>query len=83
MRRIAKRHRFFHWALQFPEVFNGENGGFDVELMNPPWERIKLQEKEWFAAAKSCDCQRSKCCTEADDCGAEVDDPALWQAFQQ
>lgn len=25
------------------------NGGFDVVLGNPPWERIKLQEKEWFA----------------------------------
>jgi hypothetical protein len=24
-------------------------GGFDVVLGNPPWERIKLQEKEWFA----------------------------------
>lgn len=27
----------------------GWNGGFDVVLGNPPWERIKLQEKEWFA----------------------------------
>jgi len=25
-------------------------GGFDVVLGNPPWERIKLQEKEFFAA---------------------------------
>ncbi len=28
----------------------GEGGGFDVVLSNPPWERIKLQEKEWFAS---------------------------------
>ena len=27
----------------------GWTGGFDVVLGNPPWERIKLQEKEWFA----------------------------------
>ena len=27
----------------------GWNGGFDVVLGNPPWERIKIQEKEWFA----------------------------------
>ena len=27
----------------------GWNDGFDVVLGNPPWERIKLQEKEWFA----------------------------------
>jgi hypothetical protein len=28
----------------------GWSGGFDVVLGNPPWERIKLQEKEWFAS---------------------------------
>src|SRR5690606_13529357 len=28
----------------------GWSGGFDVVLGNPPWERVKLQEKEWFAA---------------------------------
>ena len=28
----------------------GWSGGFDVVLGNPPWDRIKLQEKEWFSA---------------------------------
>lgn len=37
----------FHWHLAFPEVF--QNGGFDCVLGNPPWERAKIQEKEWFA----------------------------------
>ncbi|WP_462285100.1 Eco57I restriction-modification methylase domain-containing protein [Nostocoides sp.] len=32
----------------FPHVF--ATGGFDVVLGNPPWERIKLQEQEFFAA---------------------------------
>jgi hypothetical protein len=45
---LATTHRFFHWHLRFPEVF--ERGGFDVVLGNPPWERIKLQEKEFFEA---------------------------------
>ncbi|MFQ3565936.1 MAG: N-6 DNA methylase [Aggregatilineales bacterium] len=27
----------------------GWRGGFDVVLGNPPWERIKIQEREWFA----------------------------------
>ena len=45
--RLARRYRFFHWDLAFPEVF--ENGGFDCVLGNPPWERVKIQEKEWFA----------------------------------
>ena len=45
---LARRHRFFHWYIEFPEVF--ERGGFDCVLGNPPWERIKLQEKEFFAS---------------------------------
>ena len=43
----AEQNRFFHWPLQFPEVFNRDNAGFDVVLGNPPWERIKLQEQEF------------------------------------
>jgi hypothetical protein len=45
---LALRQPFFHWPLEFPEVFAA--GGFDVILSNPPWERIKLQEQEFFAA---------------------------------
>ncbi len=44
---LAEKHKFFHWPLEFPEVF--AQGGFDVVLGNPPWERIKLQEQEFFA----------------------------------
>ncbi len=29
--------RPFHWALEFPEVFKGENGGFDAVVGNPPF----------------------------------------------
>jgi hypothetical protein len=46
--KLAQEKRFFHWCLEFPEVF--EVGGFDCVLGNPPWERIKLQEKEFFAS---------------------------------
>lgn len=62
IQRLAAQYRFFHFHLAFPEVFripvgeaepeNGQtgwSGGFDCVLGNPPWERIKLQEKEWFA----------------------------------
>jgi hypothetical protein len=45
---LALRQPFFHWPLEFPEVFAA--GGFDVMLSNPPWECIKLQEQEFFAA---------------------------------
>jgi len=42
------KNKFFHWFLEFPDVF--VKGGFDCVLGNPPWERIKLQEKEFFAS---------------------------------
>lgn len=45
---LARKYRFFHWHLEFPEVF--DKGGFDCILGNPPWERIKLQEKEFFSS---------------------------------
>lgn len=44
---LSMEHKFFHWPLEFPDVF--EQGGFDVMLGNPPWERIKLQQQEFFA----------------------------------
>ncbi|MFC4337369.1 Eco57I restriction-modification methylase domain-containing protein [Salininema proteolyticum] len=58
---IARENRFFHWHLEFPHVFRveedstkndmatGWSGGFSAVVGNPPWERIKLQEKEFFA----------------------------------
>jgi hypothetical protein len=45
--RLSAQYQFFHWHLAFPEVFS--KAGFDCVLGNPPWERIKLQDKEWFA----------------------------------
>lgn len=45
--RLAHLQRFFHWPLEFPEVF--ADGGFDCILSNPPWERVKLQEQEFFS----------------------------------
>lgn len=60
VRQLAQEYRFFHWHLEFPEVFGdpasgdtgaeGWPGGFSCMLGNPPWERVKLQEQEFFAA---------------------------------
>ena len=46
--RIAHALHAFHWPLEFPDII--ARGGFDVVVGNPPWERIKLQEQEFFAA---------------------------------
>ena len=43
----AKQHSFFHWCVEFPEVF-AYDGGFDVMCGNPPWDKIKVEDKKWF-----------------------------------
>lgn len=48
---LAGEAQAFHWPLEFPDVMAA--GGFDVVLGNPPWERIKLQEQEFFASRDS------------------------------
>ena len=46
--------RFFNWQVAFPGVWSewesaGLTGGFDAVIGNPPWDRMKLQQVEWFA----------------------------------
>jgi hypothetical protein len=48
---IAKQEFFFHWELEFPTVFDGENPGFDCVLGNPPWEEVKNSSEEFFASS--------------------------------
>ncbi len=95
IKRLAAQYQFFHWHLAFPDVFRapvneeepenkqaGWSGGFNVVLGNPPWERIKLQEKEWFA-------QRNPDIANAPNAAARQrmirelreTDPALYEAF--
>ena len=52
---VAKRERFLHWEAAFPGVWQQwqskrSAGGFDAVIGNPPWDRMKLQQVEWFAA---------------------------------
>lgn len=43
---LAMEYKFFHWPLEFPDVF--EQGGFDVILGNPPWDQIQPEERVFF-----------------------------------
>ncbi|WP_244602419.1 class I SAM-dependent DNA methyltransferase [Mycolicibacterium sp. NCC-Tsukiji] len=52
--RIANRYGFFHWELEFAPVF--ENGGFDLQVGNPPWvrprsdvEALLAEGDPWFS----------------------------------
>jgi hypothetical protein len=76
------RHRFFHWWLEFPDVM--EKGGFDVVLGNPPWEKVKLEDKQFFA-------DKAKEIAEAENsakrrrmiAALEKENPALFKAYQE
>jgi hypothetical protein len=65
LRGLVQQYQFFHWHLEFPEIFRvvdeeapdnnpatGWQGGFTFVLGNPPWERVKLQEQEFFATRR-------------------------------
>lgn len=47
--RLRAQLRFFHWELEFPDVFTGPDAGFHAILGNPPWEVQKPSSKEWFS----------------------------------
>ncbi|MHA2611292.1 MAG: Eco57I restriction-modification methylase domain-containing protein [bacterium JZ-2024 1] len=78
---LAHRLRFFHWPLEFPEAF--AEGGFDVVLCNPPWERIKLQEEEFFAIRDPGIARAPNKAERGRRIKAlQTTNPALWQEYQ-
>lgn len=49
VRRIAEANLFFHWELEFPDVFDRAGSGFAAVVGNPPWETLKPNSKEFFS----------------------------------
>lgn len=95
IKNIARQYQFFHWHLEFPDVFRvsgkdkqadnkqtGWCGGFNVVLGNPPWERIKLQEKEWFSDIRPDIAEASNAAVRRRMIEAlREEDPAIYNAF--
>ena len=55
--KLTGEERFLHWQAAFPGIWSDwkshqRRGGFDAVIGNPPWDRIKLQQVEWFAARR-------------------------------
>ena len=48
--RVATAMRFFHWELEFPDVFRDEGAGFHAMLGNPPWDIAKPKSQEFFSS---------------------------------
>ncbi len=47
---VQARERFFHWELEFPEVFvEVERPGFDAVLGNPPWDKVLPAKHDFYA----------------------------------
>ena len=56
-RRLVEEERFLNWQAAFPGVWTNwqsmrSEGGFDAVIGNPPWDRMKLQQVEWFATRR-------------------------------
>ena len=56
-RTLVESERFLNWQVAFPGVWSDWesaelHGGFDAVIGNPPWDRMKLQQVEWFAARR-------------------------------
>jgi len=42
----VKEYSPFHWVIEFPTVF--QDGGFDVAIGNPPWDKVKAERTDFF-----------------------------------
>ncbi len=95
IRRLADQYQFFHWHLAFPDVFQvpttgkpenplcGWSGGFSLVLGNPPWDRVRMEETQFFAAeskeiAEASSATRSKLISRL-----HSDNPSLAAAWQE
>ena len=47
--RLSEKYRFFHWELEFPDAFSKDRRGFDLIVMNPPWEEVMPEDDDFFS----------------------------------
>ena len=58
LQKVVEAHRFFHWSLEFSDVFHESDGrpkaiaGFDAVLGNPPWEMLRRETQSRTADAR-------------------------------
>lgn len=76
--------RALDWQAAFPHIFAEDQGGFDAVIGNPPWERMKLQEREFFSLGSP---EMASAVSAADRkrliAALENDNPGLWERYQR
>ena len=45
---LAERHHFFHWEIEMMDAFTDSRRGFDLIVGNPPWDKVKPSDDEFF-----------------------------------
>jgi len=63
--RLRTEYGFFHWHLEFPDIFHvpgtpdpdvdpavGWSGGFTCVLGNPPWDKVDFEDKKYFSVVE-------------------------------
>lgn len=82
VKRMAEELRFFHWCVEFPEVF-AANKGFDVMCGNPPWDKIKVEDKKWFESHGRADIVNAGTASQRKKAIADlpVSDPILYKEY--
>ena len=48
VRTLSNEHHFFHWELEMVDAFTDSRSGFDLVVGNPPWEKSKPYDDEFF-----------------------------------
>jgi len=49
-----RRHHFFHWPLEFPDLFSPDSpGGFLAAVGNPPWDMSSANPEDYFSVYDS------------------------------
>jgi hypothetical protein len=77
----AAQYGFLHWHLAFLDVY-GSKRGFDVVLGNPPWEKVELNEKEYFSSRLPELARLSGAKRKSAISALRKDEPAIWSEYQ-
>jgi hypothetical protein len=92
---LASTYRFLHPHLAFPNVFRiplagepsenlgaGWSGGFDVVIGNPPWDKVKVSDREFFASRDQRIAVAGGSTRKVLINGLRTENPALWREYQ-